>query len=87
MSKQVKLLIFSDWFVPGYKAGGPIRSITNFCLSMAKYLDIYVFTSDRDLGDDQAYKGILFFHPSAGSDALLNALQKHTATPQLSNEL
>ncbi|MEO1295561.1 MAG: hypothetical protein AAFW75_07125 [Cyanobacteria bacterium J06636_16] len=36
---------------------------------------------------DQAYKGILFFHPSAGSDALLNALQKHTATPQLSNEL
>ncbi|MGF1521755.1 MAG: hypothetical protein ACFBSF_05480 [Leptolyngbyaceae cyanobacterium] len=35
---------------------------------------------------DQIYKGILFFHPSAGSDALLDALQKHTATPQLNNE-
>ncbi|MEM7509433.1 MAG: glycosyltransferase family 4 protein [Bacteroidota bacterium] len=59
MSKQVKLMIFSDWFVPGYKAGGPIRSITNFCLSMTNYLDIYVFTSDRDLGDNEAYKGIV----------------------------
>lgn len=53
-----KLLLFADWYEPGYKAGGPIRSCVNFVWSMQDVYDIYVFTSDRDLGAEEAYPGI-----------------------------
>jgi glycosyltransferase involved in cell wall biosynthesis len=53
-----KLLILIDWFAPGYKAGGPIRSCVNLSLAMKDDFDVFVLTSDRDLGDDKPYPGI-----------------------------
>jgi len=52
------ILIFSDWFYPGYKAGGPIQSCRNIVNLLEDDLDIYIFTSDRDIGDTSSYKGI-----------------------------
>jgi glycosyltransferase involved in cell wall biosynthesis len=54
-----RLLIFCDWFRPGYKAGGPITSLANLTLSLRGKMDIYIFTSDRDLGDHGPYRGIV----------------------------
>ena len=48
----------ADWFEPGFKAGGPIRSIVNFVDHLEKDLDLFIFTTDRDLGDRVAYPGI-----------------------------
>ena len=48
-----------DWYAPGFKAGGPIRSAVNFADQLENDLDIFVLTTDRDLGDTQAYPGIL----------------------------
>jgi glycosyltransferase involved in cell wall biosynthesis len=53
-----KILVFTDWFEPGFKAGGPIRSCVNFAFHMKSDYDVFIFTSDRDLGDTQAYQGI-----------------------------
>jgi hypothetical protein len=53
-----KVLVMVDWFEPGFKAGGPIRSIVNFVEHLEEDLDLYIFTTDRDLGDDTAYPGI-----------------------------
>jgi glycosyltransferase involved in cell wall biosynthesis len=53
-----KILLFADWYAPGYKAGGPIRSCVNFTQHMERHYDVYVFTSDRDLGDHQPYENI-----------------------------
>lgn len=53
-----KILLLVDWFYPGYKAGGPIQSCRNFAAAMEDSFDINVITSDRDLGDEQAYPGI-----------------------------
>jgi glycosyltransferase involved in cell wall biosynthesis len=53
-----KILLFADWYAPGYKAGGPIRSCVNFTEHLKPYYEIYVFTSDRDLGSDTPYEGI-----------------------------
>lgn len=50
--------MFTDWFEPGFKAGGPIRSCVNFARHMQDTHAVYVFTSDRDLGSEQAYPGI-----------------------------
>ncbi len=52
------ILIFSDWFLPGYKAGGPIRSIANLSEYLADFTDVYIFTSNHDLGDKIPYPNI-----------------------------
>lgn len=53
-----KILLFADWYEPGYKAGGPIRSCVNFVRQMQDHYTIYVFTSDRDFGVSQPYAGV-----------------------------
>lgn len=55
---RAKVLVFIDWFSPGYKAGGPITSMVNFVAHLTKELEIFIFTSDRDLGDLEAYSGV-----------------------------
>lgn len=58
MNRKRKILMLADWYEPGYKAGGPIRSCVNFAQNMKKDFEIYVFTSDRDLGSQSPYEGI-----------------------------
>ncbi|MEM8888146.1 MAG: glycosyltransferase [Bacteroidota bacterium] len=59
MSQERKRILISiDWFAPGYKAGGPIRSCVNFAYGMRDQYDIYIITGDRDFGDYQSYKNI-----------------------------
>lgn len=58
LSQKKRVLLFADWFDPAYKAGGPIRSCVNFVLNMQDVLDIYILTSDRDLGATTSLDGI-----------------------------
>jgi glycosyltransferase involved in cell wall biosynthesis len=53
-----KILLFADWYEPGYKAGGPIRSCVNFTRYMRGEYELFVFTSDRDLGSTAPYENI-----------------------------
>lgn len=57
MSKQ-KILILCDWFAPGFKAGGPIRSVVNMCLALENLFEIKVITTDTDLGERKAYDSV-----------------------------
>ena len=50
--------MFSDWFEPGFKAGGPIRSCVNFARNMKSLYRICIFTGDRDLNDTTPYPDI-----------------------------
>ena len=59
MSARPVILIFIDWFAPGYKAGGPIASCLNFIHLMKSDYTLWVFTSDTDLGETKPYKDIL----------------------------
>ena len=53
-----RLLIFSDWYYPGYKAGGPIKSVTNLSQALMKSYEVFVFTSDTDLNENLAYTNV-----------------------------
>lgn len=53
-----KILVFIDWFFPGYKAGGPIQSIRNLISALGDSFEIFVLTSDRDLGDNAPYSNV-----------------------------
>ncbi|HEY4062608.1 MAG TPA: glycosyltransferase family 4 protein [Puia sp.] len=54
-----KIVLFTDWYEPGFKAGGPIQSCRNFAAAMQDRYQISIITSDRDLGDLQPYPGIV----------------------------
>jgi len=58
MLTKIKILLFSDWYEPGFKAGGPIQSCKNTVNAMVDDYDFWIFTSDRDLGDKEPYKNI-----------------------------
>ena len=53
-----KILLCTDWYEPGFKAGGPIRSCVNFVRHMESDYLIDVLTSDRDLDAKAPYPGI-----------------------------
>lgn len=48
-----------DWFLPGYRAGGPIRSVANLVQHLGKEYQFSIITSDRDLGMNEPYSRIL----------------------------
>ena len=55
LSRKPQLIILSDWFAPGYRAGGPITSCVNLSYAMRDYFDVKIITSDRDFGDRKRY--------------------------------
>jgi len=55
MHRRPKVLVFCDWFVPGYKAGGPIRSVYNIVEGLKNEVDFWVVTRDTDLGESESY--------------------------------
>jgi glycosyltransferase involved in cell wall biosynthesis len=56
MHTRKKILVFSDWFLPGYKAGGPIRSLANLVHSLE--FDFWIVTRITDHHSTQPYSGI-----------------------------
>lgn len=60
MKNKPTILIFIDWFTPGFKAGGPIKSVTNIVQSLTNDFDIFIITSDRDIEEQTPYSNIIF---------------------------
>jgi glycosyltransferase involved in cell wall biosynthesis len=58
MSKIKTVLVFADYYVPGYKAGGPIRSIQNLIQQVDQKYSFKIITGDRDIGDQETYPGV-----------------------------
>lgn len=53
------ILTFAGHYLPGYKAGGPIRSIANMVDQLGDAFDFRIVAADRDLGDAAPFKGIV----------------------------
>ena len=53
-----KVLIFSDWYPPAYKAGGPIRSSENLVFFLGSSYEIYVLTGSTDLNENKVLENI-----------------------------
>lgn len=55
---HIRILCIASYFLPGFKGGGPIRSIANLAKSLPDRFSFEIFTRDRDLGDARPYSGI-----------------------------
>ena len=56
--KLKRVLVCIDWYEPGFKAGGPIRSVVNIINALRGEFEFYVLTSAYDLGETEPYPGI-----------------------------
>jgi len=52
------ILTITDYFLPGYLGGGPIRTLANMRTQLAGQVTLAIFTRDRDLGAQVPYPGI-----------------------------
>jgi len=49
------VLIFARYYLPGYRAGGPIRTIANLVERLSDTFEFRIVASDRDLGAQHPY--------------------------------
>lgn len=56
--ERARVLVFSASYLPGYKGGGPIRSIANLVAHLSTEFEFWIVTADRDIGDTEAYPGV-----------------------------
>lgn len=59
MKDRKRILICIDWYEPGFKAGGPIRSIVNIVNALKDDFEFYILTSAYDLGEIEPYSDVL----------------------------
>ncbi|MEY3142720.1 MAG: hypothetical protein RLY21_1213 [Planctomycetota bacterium] len=52
------VLCFIDYYLPGFRAGGPTRTIANLVASLGDEIDFRIVTRDRDWGDQKPYDGV-----------------------------
>lgn len=51
--KRPKVLIFSDYYLPGYKSGGGMRTIVNMVERLHSNYDFWIVTRDHDGKQDK----------------------------------
>lgn len=54
----VRVLCLTDYFLPGFKAGGPIRTLCNMADMLEGSVHFNYLTRNHDLGQDQPYENI-----------------------------
>jgi glycosyltransferase involved in cell wall biosynthesis len=56
--KKKKILILIDWYLPGYKAGGPIQSVSNLVEHLKSEFDFLIITRNTDYCETTPYPNI-----------------------------
>lgn len=53
-----QILTFIDYYLPGHKAGGPLRTLSNMVENLEENFEFLIVTRDRDSGDSKPYENI-----------------------------
>ena len=56
--RDLDILIFADYYLPSYKAGGPIRSLSSLIEALGDEIRFHLVTRDRDLSDEEPFFGL-----------------------------
>ena len=52
------ILTFVRYYLPGYRSGGPVRTIANMVEALGDEFEFRIVTADRDKFDGDPYSGI-----------------------------
>ena len=58
MNYKKKILCLTDYYLPGYQAGGPIRSIVNLVEHLGDEFEISIICKDRDMLNKESYSNV-----------------------------
>lgn len=58
MKTKRHILIFIDWYLPGYKAGGPIQSCANLVNHLKPFYNFSIVTRNTDFGETKPYLNV-----------------------------
>ncbi|RZT77490.1 glycosyltransferase involved in cell wall biosynthesis [Micromonospora violae] len=53
-----RVLLTCDFFEPGFRAGGPVRSVAQLLDTVSPSIEVTMVTRDRDLGSTEPYPGL-----------------------------
>jgi glycosyltransferase involved in cell wall biosynthesis len=56
----MRILTTLCYYYPGFRAGGPIRTVANLVNRLGEEFDFHIITSDRDSGDVEPYLGLSY---------------------------
>ena len=71
------ILVFTRYYLPGYRAGGPVRSLSNLVRALGSTYDFRIVCFDRDHGSDQRYTNIEIGQWQRQGDALIRYASPH----------
>lgn len=60
MNNKTNILVFIDWYYPGFKAGGPVRSCRNMVAHLNEYFNFFIVTSNCEYTETIPYQNIEF---------------------------
>lgn len=75
--RRIRVLVLADYYLPGFRAGGPIRTLTNLVEQLGTGYEFWIVTRDRDLGDEAPFASIV-----PGRWHQLGAARVYHAAPQ-----
>jgi glycosyltransferase involved in cell wall biosynthesis len=78
-SKKAIILTLVGNYLPGYKSGGPLRSINNIVDYLSDEFEFWIITSDRDVGDSVPYPNIVKNQWQEVGKAKVYYLSKHNS--------
>ncbi|MDP1955351.1 MAG: glycosyltransferase family 4 protein [Polaromonas sp.] len=76
-SHKSVILIFVRYYLPGYRAGGPVRSIANLVRALGSTYDFRIVCLDRDHGLNHPYPNIAHGQWQKQDDALVRYVAPH----------
>lgn len=82
MAKKKKvILIFTKYYLPGYKSGGPIQSMSNLVAWCGDDYRFKIITGDRDSRESKPYENIRLNQWNTVGNAQVFYLKKKNITP------
>lgn len=77
VSRKPVILVFVRYYLPGYRAGGPVRSLSNLVRALESEYDLRVVCFDRDHGSDHPYPNLLPGQWQRQGDAMVRYAAPH----------
>jgi glycosyltransferase involved in cell wall biosynthesis len=71
VSRKPVILVFGRYYLPGYKAGGPVRSLSNLVRALGSEYDFRIVCFDRDHGASHPYENVVLGQWHRQNDAMI----------------
>ena len=77
LSRKPVILVFARYYLPGYMAGGPVRSLSNLVRALGSEYDFRVVCFDRDHGSSHPYPKVTLGQWERQGDAMIRYAAPH----------